>query len=160
MLYSDFRTQIQTGDLLAWRGTGLLGHTIRRWTGESYAHVGLAFCVYGRVLVAEAREGRGVSVRALSRNLPFHHIASGVLFDEATIGALIERFDSPYSYFDAARAGIGLATKRDHAWQCAEYASDLLIKAGRLKENHSSANTPGKLVATMLATGGQLKQLN
>ena len=70
MIYQDARVDIQSGDLLAWSGRSAIGRFIRSWTGGTASHVGVAWVVAGRVLVLEAREGRGVTVRPLSRALP------------------------------------------------------------------------------------------
>lgn len=137
--YPQVRPSIRSGDLLAWRGTGPVGRLIRHWTGESWSHVGIAWVVGGRVLVLEAREGRGVVASPLSRRLGCHHIPTGAEWDDAMQSRALERLGEHYSYMDAIRAGFGLRLAGS-GWQCAEYAAYVLGLEGL------PAFTPGEIV--------------
>jgi len=123
--YPQARAGIRSGDLLAWRGTGLIGRLVRHWTGESWSHVGIAWVIGGRVLVLEAREGRGVVASPLSRRLNCYHLPTGVAWDEAMQSRALDSLGGRYNLIDAIRAGVGL--RPDGAgWQCAEYAAYVL----------------------------------
>lgn len=111
--YPMARAVIRSGDLLAWRGSGLVGRMIRHWTGESWSHVGIAWVIGGRVLVLEAREGRGVVASPLSRRLGCYSLPTGAAWDEPMQARALERLGEPYSYLDALRAGLGLRPSGD-----------------------------------------------
>lgn len=134
--YPHIRPTIRSGDLLAWRGNGLAGRIVRHWTGESWSHVGLAWVIGGRVLVLEAREGRGVVAAPLSRRLSCYHLPTGAAWDDAMQSRAIEALGEPYNVLDAIRAGLGLRP-RGAGWQCAEYAGYVLGLPGK---------TPGDVV--------------
>ena len=44
MRYADFRSEIKSGDVIAFAGNGLGSKAIRWWTKEQYSHVALAWC--------------------------------------------------------------------------------------------------------------------
>lgn len=123
--YPQNRASIRSGDLLAWRGKSLIGRIIRHWTGESWSHVGIAWVIGGRVLVLEAREGRGVVVSPLSRRLDCYHLPTGAVWDEAMQARALDSLGGRYNVLDALRAGLGLRPSGT-GWQCAEYAAHVL----------------------------------
>lgn len=58
LTYQHARDEIQTGDLIALRGTrGLFAWLIRIITGSPYTHTGIAIWINGRLLVVETRQG-------------------------------------------------------------------------------------------------------
>lgn len=71
MKYLLARGGIRNGDVIFFRGSGVLAWLVRWWTGCPYSHVGLAWRVSGRVLVLESRPAhRGVTIdRPLSKAL-------------------------------------------------------------------------------------------
>ena len=142
MIYQDARVDIQSGDLLAWSGRSTIGRFIRSWTGSTASHVGVAWVVAGRVLVLEAREGRGVTVRPLSRALPAIWVQRDAPWPEALETLALERLGEPYSYWGALRAGLGLRLC-SRGWQCAEYAASILDISLR-------SPTPAALVEAVL----------
>jgi len=138
--YPQDRASIRSGDLLAWRGTGLIGRLVRHWTGESWSHVGIAWVVGGRVLVLEAREGRGVVASPLSRRLDCYHLPTGSAWDEPMQARALEALGGRYSLLDAIRAGFGRRPV-GVGWQCAEYAAHVLGLSYRVR-----GFTPGDIV--------------
>lgn len=54
--YQEIRDQVDSGDLLCFRGRGLISATIRRLTRSRYSHVGLLFVMEGRRYCIEAVE--------------------------------------------------------------------------------------------------------
>lgn len=142
--YPQARAGIRSGDLLAWRGTGLIGRLVRHWTGESWSHVGIAWVISGRVLVLEARDGRGVVAVPLSERLDCYHLPTGAVWDEAMQARALDHLGGRYSVTDAIRAGLGLRP-RESGWQCAEYAAHVLGLSGRVK-----GFTPGLVVEAVV----------
>lgn len=138
--YPQARAGIRSGDLLAWRGTGLIGRLVRHWTGESWSHVGIAWVIGGRVLVLEAREGRGVVAAPLSHRLNCYHLPTGVAWDEAMQARALDSLGGRYNVLDALRAGLGMRPDGS-GWQCAEYAAYVLGLAHRV-----GSFTPGEIM--------------
>lgn len=125
--YAKFRPLIKSGDLLAWSGTSSFGNLIRRWTGSSYSHVGIAWVIGDRVFVLEALDGRGVVISPLSNRLSCYHIETRTNWTvtmEAKALAL-QLIGKPYSYLDALRAGLHLKP-RSGGYQCVKYAAEVL----------------------------------
>jgi len=140
---------------LAWSGQGPVGRIIRAWTGQTYSHVGIAWVVGGRVLVLEAKEGRGVAARPLSKALPVFWVSTGSQWTANAETFALEHLGEPYSYLDALRGGLGLATGRKNGWQCAEYAAAVLNRALFPTEPLGFyPKQPGTLVNLALQTGG------
>ena len=158
--YSRVRDTIKSGDVLAWKGTGLVGWLIRMWTGEAISHVGVAIKIKGRVMVFEAREGSGVQMRPVSSALPCRLVRTGAKWNPIKMDAIIwGRIGKPYSYLDALRAGLSKPT-RHKGWQCAEMAVDLMITCGVLTEDQRDYNTPGKLIEALLKEGATVEHLS
>lgn len=72
MKYDLARPTIRTGDLIFFEGQKVFSRLIRAYTGHSASHVGIAWVWndgssdHRRVMMIEAREGRGITIRALS----------------------------------------------------------------------------------------------
>lgn len=121
--------KINTGDLLAW------GHSpgnhetlwikiIRLLTMSEFGHVSIAWRIDGelwhveavipRIRIAKIDEARGFYSIGLSKMLGH---APDMKFFSDKVG-------KPYSFMDAVRAYLGLTTKNDDKWQCAELAKE------------------------------------
>ena len=68
--YADIRSDIRSGDLLAWSGRSLGGWIVRHFTGARISHAGLALWVGPRLFCIEAQPGIGVIMWLLSTALP------------------------------------------------------------------------------------------
>ena len=64
--YQDFRAQIQTGDILLFRGRYFLSSVIERLSGSPYSHIAVLQRWNGRI-VAFQSDDRGAEVLAASR---------------------------------------------------------------------------------------------
>lgn len=134
MTYDEARPLIADGDLIAWRGTGPVSRLIRRVTMGGVTHVGVAWHwrEADRLFVLEQREFRGVTLRALSNCRPFLHISTGVaaeLWHPGAWTAAVAELGKPYSYLDAARAGLNIPMLGDGGI-CSAYARAVLRDSG------------------------------
>jgi hypothetical protein len=135
------RSDIHSGDIIAFSGLGIIGKLIRMFTGETYSHVGIAWVVGSRIFIVEALDGRGVVMRPLSEVTPFYHLQNKIEFTDAVESYMLTKIGMKYGYFDVILAGLGLKSKPNDAYQCAEFVADVF---GILDEFKSY--TPGKLV--------------
>jgi uncharacterized protein YycO len=134
MDYATFRSQIQSGDLLAWsthRDKGwrrIINHLIRIFTMSEYCHVGIAWVINERVFVIEAVQPC-VRIYPLSTETPFYHIAMNLQVKDNQLNYLLSRVGEPYSVWQALYAYFG-KPKSDKAWQCAELCNSFYRKVG------------------------------
>jgi hypothetical protein len=139
--YDRKRSDIKSGDIIAFSGSGIFSKLIRRFTGETYSHVGIAWIVGSRIFIVEALDGRGVVMRPLSEITPFYHLQNKIEFTDAIESSMLSKIGMKYGYFDVILAGLGLKSKPNDSYQCAEFVADVF---GILDEFKSY--TPGKLV--------------
>ncbi len=160
-LYEDYRSEIKSGDLLAWSGKGWVGRLIRTWTGQTYSHVGIAWVSAGRVFVIEAREGKGVTMRLLSKAMPVAWISLGLEWSEEAETFALSELGQPYSLLNALRAGFGLLPRRKDGWQCAQYVLAVINFARGNELPYSTRGVrPGELVEATIRNEGTLRYLN
>lgn len=157
MDYATARAQIQSGDLLAWRGRRPVGWLIRHVTGGAHSHVGLAWWLHERLFILEAREGVGVQIRAASNAKPFDWLKLDLDWQEDVEAFALSKLGKPYSYIDAVQAGLGFPLSSD-GYICSEYAAELFrrvdARAGLL-----SSPTPTGLVQFWLDQGAVLQSV-
>ena len=72
--YGLVRSQIRDGDLLLFRGHGLVSRVISRVTDSPYTHVGIAAWWRTRLFLLEFREGKGGRAVWLSREIAGHEV--------------------------------------------------------------------------------------
>lgn len=127
MIYADARAKIQSGDILAWSGDALFSRLIQRTTRSKYSHVGVAWCIAGRVFALEAIEGTGVRLMPLSHAdmRPFYYAEMGGEWTDRAETFALENLGAPYNWFDALRAGLGLPMRRGESFICSEYAREV-----------------------------------
>lgn len=115
---------MQTGDLVMFRGRGLVAWLIRVWTRSAWDHSGILLIVEGEPMVSEARFFSGVALNALANRMadgPTLH-PTGRTVD---IARALSHCGDHYSSKDSVRAGLDRSG--DHAgWSCAEWAAFLL----------------------------------
>lgn len=157
MLYSQARSQIKSGDLLAWRGRGPIAWLIRTVTGGSWTHVGVAWWLHGRLFILEAKEGSGVQIRAASAAFPFDWLALGFDWSEKVEQFALSRLGKPYSYIDALQAGLGFPLTQE-GYICSEYAAELFRRMDA-RASLLSSPTPTKLVQFWLNQGAGLHSI-
>jgi len=70
--YKNTREEIKNGDILLYKGTGIVSNIIKKITHSEYSHAGLAVWWNDRLMVMEA-VGKGVIVTPLSTNIECYH---------------------------------------------------------------------------------------
>lgn len=136
------RAKMLTGDVLLFRGNGLLPWLIRLATHSDYSHAGLLFRYDGRVYCLEA-VGKGVRLAPVSRLLD--HYPDGIFYcglaaldpaRETALGFGFQQLSLPYDVLGLVRFALALifATRRpvkpDQRWFC----SELVAAAYRIAE--------------------------
>lgn len=155
MIYTDFRDQIKTGDILAWthrfRWTwyDLQVTAVRIFTMSEYTHVGIAVVMDGRVWVLESVRPL-VRLVPLSGELPCYHLPGNGMTEEQRVTAFALVGKGQYSRLEAVMSFFGKA-KANSTWSCAEFVCHVLgIKA---------TPTPTEVVQAMLDSGATLRFL-
>lgn len=141
--------KINTGDLLAW------GHSpgnhetlwikiIRFLTMSEFGHVSVAWRIDGElhhveavipsIRVSKIDESSGFYVVGLSKHLQ----------KDPDMNFFSDKIGKGYGFIDAVRAYLGLTTKDDNKWQCAELAKEFYDSQG-LQLNPESL-TPANLM--------------
>lgn len=152
MDYSSYRSQIKTGDLLAWsthRAKGLHLFTnklIRLFTMSEYCHVGIAWVIGDRIFIIEAVQPV-VRIYPLSNEIPFYHIGMNLSVTDDSINYLLSRVGESYSVWQAIRAYFG-KPKADKQWQCAELVNSFYKRLGISLRN---SWTPSTLIDAILS---------
>jgi uncharacterized protein YycO len=123
---------MRSGDVLLFRGSGLLSWLIRVATHTGYSHAGLVFRYRERVYCLEAM-GKGVRLAPVSRLLD--HYPDGVFYcglaaaepaRETALGFGFQQLSLPYDVLGLVRFALALifATRRpvkpDQRWFCSE----------------------------------------
>ncbi len=153
MNYSDARTRIKSGDVLAWRGTGFVSDFIRRVTGGDYSHVALAWWCRDHLYVIQSQGGDETGMFRLSkrvREAEIDWIATGITWTPALEAHALDLLDKDYSYLACAAVGLGL-TPPAHGQVCSLLCAHVLSEAG-LKLPRKGM-TPEELVQDLLALG-------
>lgn len=160
MKYKDIRSEIKTGDLLAWSSgswktwAGIQINIVRIFTRSEYSHVGLAYVNHGRVFILEA-VGAGVRIFPLSKELPFYYISKPTKLSRAATTFAFEQLGEKYSKFQAILGGLGLLKdSQDDKWQCAEYVYNIL-KTDQ-KDMLDTELTPSAIVKKAASTWGPI----
>lgn len=127
--------QIQSGDLLAWENDHYTGWNrfvvtfVRFMTLSEYGHVGVAHVRDGVVYALEA-----VNPVVRIQPIPVRskiYVVSMNIQDTTKLYDHIQKYvGRPYSILDCIRAYLGVVTKSDDRWQCAELANEIYSKLG------------------------------
>jgi hypothetical protein len=129
MNYSDIRSQIQSGDVIAWcRNHKPAGKIISIATNSPYTHVGTAWVVGERVLVFEAVVPL-VRIFPLSKLLPFEIVHMGRDLSDYALTFAMSKVGEKYSLLECARGYLNRIIDDDR-WQCAEYTKSIQIANG------------------------------
>ena len=157
MLYAEARPLIASGDLLAFRNDRLVSGLIRRWTGGSWSHVGIAWRYRDRVFVIAAKEGGyGLCLLALSEQLPATWMRAKVDWTDAVDDLATRHLGKPYSYSDCALVALGREPHHDDT-VCSVFAATVL-KACGISLPLPSYN-PSALVDALLTYGCEMREI-
>lgn len=144
MKYTEARTIISSGDLLAWSGNSLFSKAIKWFTGSPYSHVGIAWKANDRLFVIESMDFIGVRIFPCSRLLPFYWAKTNACWQLMKEEAF-RLIGAKYSVIGCVKAGLGIKTRDDNYYQCAEFAQHLLSDCAKINLSET-CETPAKLV--------------
>jgi hypothetical protein len=129
MKYATIRPYIKSGDLLFFRGTGLMAWLVRVWTNSDYSHVGMAWRIGGRILILECRPTHGgVTIsRALSDELgdKITVVSTYANWNSGSEERALEYLGKSYGWWSAIRGGFGYAPTSKSV-DCAEFCAYVL----------------------------------
>lgn len=129
MKYSEIRSQIKSGDLLAWSHIGIKSwHDFKIWLvrlfmRSEYSHVGTAWVIGERVFVIEAVMPL-VRIYPLSSLGDFYHLPLNAPWKQETEALALSRVGHAYSQLQAMQAPFGKPPE-DNLWECAELAASI-----------------------------------
>lgn len=132
MKYTDIRSKIQTGDVLAWSEGGKWNswrnfqlNLVKMGTMSQYNHVGIAYVLAGRVFVVEAVVPL-IRIFPLSQLLPFYYIRTDFRLNEEQEATLMSYVGLPYSKWEAIKSAFTKDTNGQKVWQCSKLVNQVL----------------------------------
>jgi hypothetical protein len=131
MIYSNIRSTIKTGDLIAFSGGNfstvyeLKVSLVRAFTRSEFSHIGVAWVTEGRVFLLDAVIPK-IRIFPLSLDLPGYLIRMpNQLSKDATEYAL-SLIGQPYSNLEAIKAFLNNVKNGENGvWECAEYVANV-----------------------------------
>ncbi len=152
--YADVRGGMKAGDVVLFRGSGLVSRAIRWLTKSPYSHAALVFLFEGRVYCLEA-VGSGVRLALISEVLArYHggidHFDVPAATDEQRRGALGFAFQQLGKLYDktgiwrfllSSLTGRRRRVREDLAWYCSELVAAAYRRQGLALVPDSSAYT-------------------
>jgi hypothetical protein len=153
--YSDFRSNIKSGDLLAfthrpWKSVyDAKIQMVRVFTKSEYSHVGVAVVLGGRVWCLEAVTPK-IRLYPLSKLGDFWHITTNTHWNAEVEEFAFSKIGEDYSQWEALMAFFNKSYK-DNLWYCDELARAIYEKAGLGLKGDL---TPAGLVIEMQQRGG------
>lgn len=159
MKLADVAAKLQSGDLIALRGTSLSDRIIRFWTGETWNHVGVVWVAATGPMVFQARYSSGVTCVPLASLLPLDWVAVGHPLSDAALATARAALGQSYSLLDMILAGLNMHP-RMNGRICSEYAARILAANNDIDAAEAfGAVTPGALVEWLLDRGASLESI-
>eukprot|EP01037_Dinobryon_pediforme_P011886 gene11885-11977_t len=152
--------QVQSGDVLAFRGTSLMSELIQHVEGGAYSHVALAFQQPDGLYVLEAREFIGIRKIIASKYLPVYHvdlIATGCKWTPQVEALALSIIGKEYSYLAAIEVGLGFSPDQS-AEICSLYCQQVLTKAGFVIPRRGM--TPQALIDDLIEQGATISKFS
>jgi hypothetical protein len=135
MQYSNIRSTIKSGDVIAWSEGGwsnwhdIQVSIVRMFTESEYSHIGVAYVVAGRVFVVEAVVPL-IRIFPLSKLTPFFYFkAPDTWWSDKMEEELVSKVGLPYSKLEAIKAFMGMNTDGTENWECAKLVNKTLMTA-------------------------------
>lgn len=162
MLYEELRSNIKSGDVIAWTHKGcktwsdIKIQIVRMFTRSEYSHVGIAWVVADRVFVIDAVIPK-VRIFPLSKELPFFILPCGDKYWSDSIEEiLLSHVGEEYSTWQAILAAFNkLKCGKDVTWQCAELVN-MVLQSGNIFKENESLSTPTSIVENLQKKGTPL----
>ena len=154
MDYKDVRTQIKSGDILAFSHVGWKNwhdvkvNMVRFFTQSEYSHIATAWVTGGRVFVIEAVMPL-VRIYPLSKLGDFYWIPMDALWTLETEEFALSKVGEKYSQLQAVAAYFG-EPKKDSLWECAELGKSIAAVDGIVIDCNP---TPANVVKTLQKMG-------
>jgi len=149
MQYLNYRENLVSGDVVAWKGKSLVSKIIRLFTNSEYSHVGLVWVSNNRVFIIEAVYPL-VRIVPLSSLLPCYVISMGKSLEPyAESNALSMVGVATYSAWEAILSYFGL-NRDPSSWQCVEFVKSIL------KDNNQEIlglDTPSEFILNIQKQG-------
>lgn len=154
-LYSKKRTEIKTGDLLAWKTTRIhsffdfILFLYQKIIGAEYTHVGIAVNIGNRIFVLEATPPV-VRLFPLSLSEDFHLFPLNVDVKPTHLDTLFKALGKKYSVFDLIRSTFNIGNSNND-YYCSELASSFYNSIGII-DNNDAGFTPDSLIEEITRT--------
>ncbi len=157
MDYSEIRSKIKSGDILAFSHVGWKTwrdwkvQAIRIFTQSEYCHIATAWVIGDRVFVLEAVTPK-VRIYPLSKLGDFYWIPMNAKWSAETETYALSAVGEDYSQVQAIQSFFG-EPEVDNLWQCTEYSRAIAAKDGIVIK---SKPTPALFVKELLQLGKSL----
>lgn len=160
VLYSEIRSELKTGDLIAWDDAeldsffGIILYLYQKILKAKYTHVGVVVRIGGRVFIVEATppEVRLIPLKMLT---DFYHIKANVKANpQSQIKFLLATLGTTYSLWDMAKGLFKLgSSKKD--FYCSELAGHFYNEFGHLTDRTAGFSPDTIVEALIKHTGNQ-----
>lgn len=151
-LYSNYRSQIKSGDFIAYTSkyksgwTSIWGFLVSLFTLSRYSHVGIALWLGDRLFLVSA-DIPEVKLELLSKTKPFYHVPMDLEWNEARTEDLLEHLGERYSILEAIKGFFHANDDKNDQWFCTEFSKTFYTSLG-LK--FSDEMTPSAMVEDIL----------
>ena len=139
VLYSEIRSEIKTGDLIAWNDAeidsffGFVLYLYQKILKANYTHVGVALRIGGRIFIVEATPPE-VRLIPLKMTSDFYHIKANVKANpQNQIKFLLATLGTRYSLWDMVKAVFKLG-RSNNDFYCSELAGHFYNEFGHLTD--------------------------
>ena len=122
--------KLRSGDLLAWKPNGPVGHMVSYISGGQYSHIGLLWIFRKRFFILESIWDAGVRLRSLSEDLPVIVYPTNIKWNESIEYLALEKLGKHYSYMDALRIGLNRKPLLFDSQVCSHYVANVYHSAG------------------------------
>jgi hypothetical protein len=158
MDYEDARSEIKSGDILAFSHVGWKNwhdikiQAVRMFTQSEYSHLATAWVMGGRVFVIEAVMPL-VRIYPLSKLGDFYWIPMDAPWTSDTEEFALAAVGNKYSQLQAIQAFFAMP-RTDSLWECAEFSQTVAARDGIVIDCNP---TPSKVVKQLQLMGKDIK---
>lgn len=160
VLYSEIKSEIKTGDLIAWNSPeidsffGLVLYLYQKILKANYIHVGIAINIGGRIFIVEATPPE-VRLIPLNMTSDFLHIKADVKANpEHQIKFLLDTLGTKYSLWDMLKSLFKIA-RSNNDYYCSELAGYFYNEFGHITDRDVGFSPDSIVEALIGRTGNQ-----
>lgn len=156
--YTEYRTNIQSGDLLMWETrtvssfTDFLLMLVQKILNTRYSHVGIAVETGGRMMVLEA-DVPEVRLVPISITTDFYHLPLAIKWRPEYKDFLYKELGKEYSLWSTLKYVFRI-TRTTKTWYCSELAAYFYDAIGFI-DTDEKGFTPKNLTDTLIAMTGK-----